>query len=34
VIARVADGATWLDLRSVNETDDANIIDALVALKR
>ena len=34
VIARVADGATWLDLRSVHETDDANIIDALVALKR
>ncbi|MDA0299701.1 MAG: L-seryl-tRNA(Sec) selenium transferase [Actinobacteria bacterium] len=34
VITRVADGATWIDLRSVHETDDANIIDALLALKR
>jgi L-seryl-tRNA(Ser) seleniumtransferase len=31
VIARVHDGATWLDLRSVDPSDDATLIAALIA---
>ncbi len=33
VIARVEAGATWLDLRTVDPTDDATLVDALAALR-
>lgn len=34
VIARVFEGSTWIDLRSVDESDDGNIIDALIHLRQ
>ncbi|MGB1386464.1 MAG: L-seryl-tRNA(Sec) selenium transferase, partial [Ilumatobacteraceae bacterium] len=33
VISRVADGYTWIDLRSVDPSDDDNIAQALAALE-
>jgi L-seryl-tRNA(Ser) seleniumtransferase len=34
VIARVSDGSTWIDLRSVDESNDRYIIDALIHLRQ
>lgn len=33
VVARVADGSTWIDLRSVDESDDSHIVNALLSLR-
>ena len=34
VVARVSEGSTWIDLRSVDESDDGYIIDALIHLRQ
>jgi L-seryl-tRNA(Ser) seleniumtransferase len=33
IVARVSEGSTWIDLRSVDESDDEHLINALVHLR-